>query len=367
MANKKIRYAVVGQGYFAQAAILPAFERIKNSELVALVSSDRNKLAELGDRYQVEHRVSYDEYDELCASGRIDAAYLAVPNSMHCDFTLRTAKAGVHVLCEKPMAITEAECEQMIDACDSAGVKLMIAYRLHFERANLTAIEIAGSGKLGDLRLFDSVFCMPVEPGNSRLEADLGGGPLYDIGIYCVNAARYLFRAEPTEVVAFTSSRSDDPRFAEVEEQVSALLRFSEGRIAQFSASFGARDIARYELVGTRGVLRVDPAYEFAAGLKHELVIEGSRSTKTFKKRDQVAPEIAYFSECIQSDRTPEPSGLEGLLDIRVLRAIYASAASGRAVALEPREKPTRPDIAQERYVPPHGMPDLVHAEAPSR
>jgi predicted dehydrogenase len=367
MARKKIRYAVVGQGYFAQAAILPAFEKTKNSQLVALFSNDADKLHELGERHRVAHRLSYDAYDAYLASGEIDAVYIALPNNMHCEYTLRAARAGIHVLCEKPMALNEQECERMIDACNQAGVKLMIAYRLHFEKANLSAIEIARSGELGDVRLFDSVFCQQVEAGNSRLRAELGGGPLYDIGIYCVNAARYVFRDEPEEVVAFTASRRDDPRFAEVEEQIAVLLRFPHGKIAQFTASFGARDLSRYELVGTKAILRVDPAYNFALDLKHELVTESGTKRRTFKQRDQVAPEIIYFSECIRKNLHPEPSGEEGLLDVRILRAIYASAESGRAVALPRVEKRQRPDMSQERHVQPHDMPELVHADSPSR
>jgi predicted dehydrogenase len=367
MARKKIRYAVVGQGYFAQAAILPAFEKTKNSELVALFSNDADKLAELGERHRVAHRLTYDDYDDFLTSGELDAVYIALPNNLHCDYTLRAARAGIHVLCEKPMALTEQECEQMIGACDEAGVKLMVAYRLHFEKANLSAIELARSGALGEVRIFDSVFCQQVEAGNSRLRAELGGGPLYDIGIYCVNAARYLFRAEPEEVVAFTASRRDDPRFSEVEEQIAVLLRFPEGRIAQFTASFGSRELSRYELVGTKGILRVDPAYDFALDLKHELFTEAGTKRRTFKKRDQVAPEIIYFSDCIQRNLDPEPSGEEGLIDVRILRAIYASAESGKAIELPRVEKTRRPDMSQERHVHPHDMPELVHAESPSR
>jgi predicted dehydrogenase len=367
MAKNKIRYAVVGQGYFAQAAILPAFAKTKNSELVAILSSDTKKLEELGERHRVAHRLTYDDYDAFLASGRVDAVYIALPNNMHCDYTVRAARAGVHVLCEKPMALTERECEQMIRACDDAGTKLMIAYRLHFEKANLTAIELARSGELGDVRLFDSVFCQQVEAGNSRLRAELGGGPLYDIGIYCVNAARYLFRDEPEEVVAFTASRDGDPRFSEVEEQIAALLRFPGGRIAQFTASFGAHDLSRFELVGTKGILRVDPAYNFAVDLKHELLTESGSKKRTFKQRDQVAPEIIYFSDCIRRNLDPEPSGEEGLIDVRILRAIYASAESGKAIALPRVEKKGRPDMSQERHVRPHDMPELVHADSPSR
>ncbi len=137
--------------------------------------------------------------------------YIALPNHMHQEYTIRAAQAGIHVLCEKPMALTVAECQSMIHACRDNRVKLMIAYRLHFEKSNLKAIKLAQSGKLGDLRIFSSVFTMQVKEGNSRLQRSLGGGTLYDIGIYCINAARYLFQDEPLRVFANRAS-SDDVR-----------------------------------------------------------------------------------------------------------------------------------------------------------
>lgn len=366
MGQKRIRYAVIGQGYFAQAAILPAFKNCPNSELTAIFSEDQRKLSELGDLYEVEHKLGYDQYDSFLASGQVDAVYIALPNNQHCEYTVRAARAGVHVLCEKPMATSEEECAQMIQACASANVKLMTAYRLHFEEANLEAIEIAKSGKLGNVRAFNSVFTMQVKDGNTRLRGDLGGGPLNDIGIYCLNASRYIFQDEPIEVSAFSASRDDDRRFDEVEEHLSVIMRFPQARLAMFYVSFGATDIARYEVIGTEGTLLVDPAYEMASDLKHELVVDGKSHKKTFKKRDQVAPEIIYFSDCIIQNKTPEPSGTEGLADIRIMRAIQESARTGRAVAVEPVVRRVRPDKSQEIHVPPHGMPKLVHARPPS-
>jgi glucose-fructose oxidoreductase len=364
--KRPIRYGVVGLGYFAQAAILPAFERAKNSGLVALFSSDSTKLHELGKRYEVEHLLDYEAYDEFLASGKLDAVYIALPNNLHCEYTLRAARAGVHVLCEKPMAVTEQECKTMIEACSENRVKLMIAYRLHFEKANLEAIEIAQSGKLGALRVHQSLFCMQVQQGNTRLQADLGGGPLYDIGIYCINAARYIFRDEPNEVFGVTVARTDDERFGDVEEAVSATLRFAGERIATFTASFGAHDVSEYQVVGTQGLLRVNPAFEHASDLKHELITNGSARRKTFKKRDQVAPELIHFSRCILDDTDPEPSGREGLADVRIIRAIYESARTGQKVELEPVERTRHPEPEHEMYVRPHDMPDLVHASPPS-
>ncbi|OGA56654.1 MAG: oxidoreductase [Betaproteobacteria bacterium RIFCSPLOWO2_12_FULL_65_14] len=362
MPRKQVRYAVVGLGHIAQVAVLPAFGNARrNSRLAALVSGDPVKLARLGDQYGVAKRCGYGEYDALLRSGEIDAVYIALPNSLHCDYALRAAQAGVHVLVEKPMAVTEEECERMARAARAAGVKLMVAYRLHFERANLEAIEVARSGRIGEPRLFASSFTMHVVPGNIRVRRALGGGVLYDIGIYCINAARGLFRAEPLEVRAFTAGTAGD-----VEESVTAVLRFSGDRLANFSCSFGAADVSEYRLIGAKGDLAVEPAYEYAMALQHRLTLDGERKERRFAKRDQFAPELLYFSDCVLKGHDPEPGPEEGLADVRVIRALYASAASGRPVALAPYEKRERPSLEQEIRRPPIDKPRTVHTQAPS-
>ncbi len=365
-SDQRVKWAVVGLGHFAQAAVLPAFAHArKNSQLVALFSDDARKRRRLGKKYRVRQVVGYDEYDALLASGAVDAVYLTVPNHLHKDFTVRAARAGVHVLCEKPMAPSEADCREMIAACQEARVKLMIAYRLHFEAANLTAVDLARKGKLGDLRYFSSVFSLPVKAGNVRtLPTDEGGGPLYDIGVYCINAARYLFGQEPTEVVAATATRSDDGRFAEIEEQVAVTLRFPEERLATFTASFGAADSGWYELGGTRGSLRLDPAYEYAMPMSLEARIGDKIKKRRFGKRDQIAPEIEYLARCVLRDEEPEPSGWEGLHDVRIIRAILEAAETGRKVAIDLPDKADRPGRPQARTRPPvPRTPELVNAE----
>ena len=362
MPRKQLRYAVVGLGHIAQVAVLPAFGNARrNSRLAAFVSGDAVKLAEMGAKYGVEKRCGYGEYDALLRSGEVDAVYIALPNSLHCDYAVRAAQAGVHVLVEKPMAVTEEECHRMARAAREAGVKLMVAYRLHFERANLEAIEVARSGRIGEPRLFTSSFTMHVVPGNIRLQRALGGGVLYDIGIYCINAARGLFRDEPLEVRAFTAGHA-----AEVEESVSAVLRFPGERLATFTCSFGAADVSEYRLIGASGDLAVEPAFEYAMALQHRLTIDGERRERRFAKRDQFAPELLYFSDCVLNDQDPEPSADEGLADVRVIRALYQSAAGGRPVELGPYEKRSRPGLEQEIRRPPIDKPQTVHAQAPS-
>lgn len=362
-----IRYAVVGMGYISQVAIMPAFAHAtSNSALAAIVSDDPTKRKSLGRKYGVSNVRGYEDYDGLLRSGDIDAVFIALPNSMHHDFTLRAADAGVHVLCEKPMAVTERQCREMIAACEGNGVRLMIAYRLHFEAANLAAVEMVRSGKLGDVRIFHSAFTMQVKDReNIRLRADLGGGPLFDIGIYCINACRMIFGEEPEEVFAHQIN-SGDERFSEVEETVSCTLRYPGERVANFVTSFGAADAGWYQAIGTKGDICLDPAYEYAEGLTLHATIDGKESRRRFTKRDQFAPELIYFSDCIRTGREPEPSGREGLADVRIIRALGRSAHTGEPERLEPFESDEGPTKRQRIDRPGVRKPQLVGAKSPS-
>jgi glucose-fructose oxidoreductase len=366
--DQKIRYAVVGLGYIAQIAVLPAFKHAsKNSQLAALVSDDPEKLRTLSEEYSVKRTASYDEYDDFLRSGEIDAVYIALPNHLHAEYTIRAADAGIHVLCEKPMAVTTEECIRMIESAEQNDIKLMIAYRLHFEKANLKAVEIVKSGKLGVPRFFDSTHSMQVKEGNIRLvDESQGGGPVYDIGIYSLNAARMMFRDEPDEVFAFRA-KGESPRFKDADEMTTAVLRFPNDRLAAFTCSFGAADTSMYRIIGTEGDLRVEPAFEYAGDLVHHLTQQGKTRKRTFKKRDQFAPEIEYFSDCILRNKKPEPSGEEGLIDVQIIQAIFESSRTGSAIPIEPIRKQRRPEPDQDIQKPAIDKPELVNAESASR
>jgi glucose-fructose oxidoreductase len=347
-------------GHIAQVAVLPAFAHAKrNSTLVAIVTDDRTKRREVARKYKLDQAYSYREY-ERCLE-QVDAVYIALPNSMHAEYTIRAANAGVHVLCEKPMAVTVTECQRMIDACKKNRVKLMVAYRLHFEEINLSAIDLIDKGKIGEPKFFNSSFSMKVRPGNIRTQAELGGGTLYDIGVYCINAARYLFHSEPTEVLAM-SANSGAKKVDEIDESTAALLRFKENRLAAFVTSFNASDVGSYQIVGTKGQITVDPAYEYAEGLRYELTVNGKTKEKATRKRDQFAPELLYFSDCILNDRKPEPSGEEGMQDVRIVEALYRSAKTRRSVRIPAFADHKRPTAAQTIRRPGFRKPKLVKA-----
>lgn len=366
-ARRKVRWGVAGLGWITQDAILPAFAHARrNSELVTLFSDDEEKMRVLGRKYGIARSWSYADFETGLAREAVDAVFIALPNHRHHEFTLRAARAGVHVLCEKPMAPTTGECGEMIRACRSARVRLMIAYRLHFEAANLRALAIAKSGRIGKPRLLDARFTMQVEDGdNIRLRRRTGGGPLLDIGIYCVNAARTLFRAEPLEVSAFAARGAGDDRFEDVDEAVAAVLRFPGERLATISASFGAAPVSSFRITGTKGDLRVEPAFSHSKELAHHLLTGEKPRERTFEKRDQFAPEIIHFAKRVLAGRDPEPSGEEGLADLRVIEAIERSIASGRAVRLPPARRRRRPTPRQEIRRPPVRKRKLVRARAP--
>lgn len=347
---RPVGYAVVGLGGISQAAVLPAFANARrNSRLAALVSGHAAKRRDLARRYHLpsDATFDYDRYEACLERDDVDAVYIALPNHLHREFAVRAARKGVHVLCEKPLAVTEAECREMIDACRDAGVRLMVAYRLHLDVGNLHVVGRVLAGDIGDPRLFSSSFTLQVDAGNVRLlPAERGGGPLYDLGVYCVNAARYLFRAEPTAAWAVTATRPG-ARFRETDESMACVLRFPGHRLATFTCSFGAHPGSAFELVGDDGAIRLDNAYDFRGPRTMELRRGGARDTRRFPGTDQFGPQLLYFSDCIRDGRDPEPDGEEGRVDVRIVRALLESAATGRTVALElHRERRPVPGMA---------------------
>lgn len=363
--KSSVRFAVVGLGHFAQAAILPAFANASDkAQLAALVTGDQEKARKLSRKYQAPAH-NYEAFDALMSSGQIDAVYIALPNSMHRDFAVRAAQHGVHVLCEKPLAYTASDAQAMVDACQDAGTTLMTAYRLHFEAGNLKAIAAVRAGKIGQPRLFVSTHTMQVAPDNIRIDRSLGGGPLEDIGIYCLNAARYVFGVEPLEVSA-VAIRGSDPRFVEVPEAVAATLRFPDERLAVFLCGFGEVKQSEYRVIGTEGMLTMDPGFTWQGDIQQTLTNKkGKNRTITFKHRDQVAAEILYFSCCVMDGKQPEPSGAEGLIDVRIIEALREAYARQKVIRLEPLADKHRPNMSQSIRRRPPRKPKPIKAKPP--
>lgn len=365
--EKKIRYAVVGLGHIAQVAILPAFKHAaNNSQLTALVSDDSEKLSELSRKYKTEINCHYDEYHKLLRSGEIDAVYIATPNSLHYPFASLAAKEGVHVLCEKPLTSDLRTAFELQEVVKRSGVKFMTGYRLHFDAANLEAIKMIHSAKFGEIRIFNSVFTMQVRDRyNIRLKREYGGGPLFDIGIYCINAARYLFRDEPYEVYA-THVKNTDERFTEVDEMLAVVLKFPKDRLASFTCSFGASDCSEYKVVGTKASLSLENAYDYALPMKLSFITDEKTTVKKYPKHDQFGAEIFYFSNCILNNLVPEPSLKEGLIDLQIIRAIQRSAEVGETVQVQTEIKTERPELRQRISKPGISEPETINVVSPS-
>ncbi len=364
--GRKVRYAAVGLGWIMQEDFLPGVAHTGNSVLAALVTGDPTKAKEIAAKYEIPRTTDYDGFDALVRSGDIDAIYLATPNTMHRDFAVRALEAGVHVLCEKPMAPTEEDCRAMIDAARRGNAKLMIAYRLHFEEGNIAAIEAVQGGKLGEPRIFSSVFCQQVSGENHRTKGELWAGPLPDMGPYPINAVRHLFAAEPTEAFALMHRR-DEPRFAEIPEMITALLRFPGERVAQFTVTYGANAFGKYTVAGDQGSLEVDPGYGWDKERTLRFTLgEEKPAEESYDMVDQFGGETLYFSNCVLDNQEPEPDGMEGLADVRVIRAIEESVRTGQPQRIEPLpprpRRPNREQVVSLRAVKPG---EMVHAAPP--
>jgi predicted dehydrogenase len=332
---KKVRYAVVGAGWIAQAAFLPGVEHTGNSVVTALVTGDPVKARELAPMYDIENVYSYEQFDDLLASSQIDAIYLSLPNWQHAEFAVRALKAGIHVLCEKPMEVTEEKCQQILAAQKNSSAKLMVAYRLHFEPATLRALERIRAGEFGRVHHFSSVFAQTVDPSNHRAQHGFLAGPVFDMGPYPINAVRNIFQAEPEEIFAF-SSRHPAAKLGDMDDTVAVTMRFPGERTAQFVVSYYGGDIDQYTVFGDKGWLEVNPGFQLQMPFAEYSMVEKKEDHKSFSETDHFGGELKYFSDCILNNRDPEPDAEEGWLDVRVILAIQRSLESGKAEQLEP-------------------------------
>lgn len=366
--QRKIRYAIVGVGDIAQEAMLPGVEHTGDSVVTALVTSDPAKAEQVGQQYGAANTFNYDQFPDLLKSGLIDAIYLSTPNWRHAEFAIPALRAGIHVLCEKPLEVNTARCQDILQAQRSSSAKLMVAYRLHFEPATLNLIRRIRSGELGTVHLFSSVFAQMVDPANSRAKNGDLAGPVLDMGPYPVNAARYVFESEPTEVVSAIGTRYPDSGLGDFDDTVAVTLRFPDNRIAQFSVSYYGNAIDSYTVVGTKGNVVMNPGFIYGKPLEQQITIGEKQSEKSFKNTDHFGGEMKYFSHCLLHNLDPEPDGEEGYADVRVLEAVLQAVKQGGPVKLEPFTRSKRIDpAAQLERLGAESAPDLVHASNPAR
>ena len=340
----RVGFAVVGLGRLALEEIIPAFGQSKLARLAAVVTGDREK----GRRVAAEHGVAednvygYSDIERLRDDPAIRAVYIVTPNGRHRDHTIQSARAGKHVLCEKPMAVSSLEAREMIDACASARVKLMIAYRCQFEPSHRALIELVRSGRYGALKMIDA--------HNGQVQGEVsqwrhvkalaGGGSLPDVGIYCLNMARYVTGEEPIEVSAKVWSKPGDPRFKEVEENCAWQMQFPSGVVARLASAYDAHEARRLRLYFERGWVEMDPAFSYSGLRMRQSHIDVQNSAveqveeHVRVEKNQFTREIDHFAACILTDSTPLTPGEEGEQDHRLIEAIYMSAMTNTAVKL---------------------------------
>lgn len=367
LGGRKIRYAIVGLGDIAQEALMPGVSHTGNSTVTALVSGDPAKLTKLGKRYGVKNLYSYEQFPALLASGEIDAIYLATPNWRHAEFAVPALEAGIHVLSEKPLDVSSERARAIMAAAAKGKAQLMTAYRLHFEPATLDAIRRIRAGELGELIAFTACFTQMVDPDNHRAKHGIEAGPLYDMAPYPINAIRYLFGAEPLEVVSAIATRHPQTGFGDLDDTFAVTLRMPGNRLAQFTVSYYANQVDILTIAGTKGSIQMDPAFGFGQGLAHRRRIGDKDSHETFKATDQFGGELKYFSDCILEGRTPEPDGEEGLADLLVIEAIVEALHSKQAVAVPHigRTRRIDPDV-QEQTLRAVSAPEPVNAAPPT-
>ncbi len=339
--NKRLGVAVVGLGNLALTEILPGFGEAKHVRVTALVSGERDKAQAIAAQYGVPDKnlYSYSNFDDLKNNPDVDFVYIVLPNALHAEYTVRAAKAGKHVLCEKPMATSVADARKMVDACRTAGRKLMIAYRLQYNTAHLAAIKMAREKQYGELRFMSAVNGQNDAPNGQwrQIKSLAGGGSLPDVGLYCLNAFRYLTGEEPIEVTGQITQPKSDPRFREIEDISTFTLRFPSGVLATGSAGYSYHENRHLRVMATDGWFGLDPAFGYdnlTLQVGRKAGQADSMEQRRFPNKNQFAVEMDHFAQRIRDNEEPRTPGEEGMQDQRIIEAIYHAAAGGGVVKL---------------------------------
>lgn len=345
--DKRVGYAVVGLGHLSLEEIIPALNMCKKSRLVALVSGSPEKMKKVASQYaiQAESCYSYETFDQIKNNKEVEVIYIVLPNGMHKEFTVRGARAGKHILCEKPMANTQEECREMIDACNNAKVKLMVAYRIQYQPHNRKLRELVQSKEFGNVKFLEASNCQSsANPDHWRHKKKLaGGGALPDIGLYCLNTTRFVLGEEPTEVFAYQYSTPGNPLFTEVEEMVSWQMKFPSGVVASCSTHYNVHESRHYRVLCEKGWLNIDKAYAYKGQSLSRAKADGKLELHEnigIAEVNQFMTEMDHFSDCIIQNKRPYTPGEEGLQDQILMEAIYQSAREGKPVKISAGKVP---------------------------
>ena len=332
--KKKLGVALVGLGSYAKNQLAVGLEQADNCYLAGIVTGTPAKAVEWSKKYNIPQKniYNYQNFDQIASNDDIDIVYIVLPNSMHHEFVIRAAKAGKHVMCEKPMANSVAEAEEMIAACNKAGVQLGIGYRMHFEPFTKEVMRLGQKKILGDIRFMQTNFGFSIgDPTQWRLKKNMaGGGPLMDVGIYCVQAARYTTGKEPLWVTAQFGPVTDTERFKTVEESVSWQMEFPEGTMVNGFTSYKS-NIEQLYVSATNGWIQLGPAYSYGP-------ISGKTSQGNMNQpvvHHQTVMLQAICKEFLETGKFPAHiNGEEGLRDTRILMSIYEAAKTGKRISL---------------------------------
>lgn len=334
---KQIGFAVVGLGALSRTAILPAFRRVKKGRLVALVSRDKKKAAALAAQHKIPEAYSVDDFAACLSNPAVSAVYIVTPPGLHEEFAVAAARAGKHVLCEKPLAATVAQSARMVEACRQNNVLLMTAYRKYFEPGCLHLKQLIRTGRLGRIDTIHTSFSELFVPGKSipwLLDPGLsGGGPLMDLGIYCVNTARWLVDENPVQVSAQSWTLRSDI-FHDVEEGISFRLRFPSGLVVDASSTYSAALSSFIVVQGTKGWISLAPAYPFDEVRLLSGKIGRRFVRRRFRNLDEFALEISAFASAVRGRKAVAPDGAEGHRDMIILHSIYESARKQAPVGI---------------------------------
>lgn len=329
---KPVGFAAIGLGTISDI-FMRACAQSQKAKITALVTGHPDTK---GVKYSAMYGVpktsiyTYETFDRILDNKDVEAVYIGLPNSMHCEYTIRAARAGKHVLCEKPMAISSAECRKMIDACRQAKTKLMIGYRVHYDPLWIKVIQIIQSGGIGQIQSFHGGFYGQQPAGVWRLTKTLGGGgALLDVGIYPLNAIRHITSEEPTDFTAVISTRDRSGRFAEVEQSMEWTMKLPSGIIASCGCSYGSRGPAFLGINGEKGFLEIEPAYNYdSPRVRGDVNGQWMDELGTGKLPYQFTLEADHFADCIRNNKEPEAPGEEGLKDMIAIEAIYKAAGA---------------------------------------
>jgi len=332
--ERKLGFALVGLGSLSTNQIAPALQKTKHCRLAGIVTGTPAKAVKWKAQYGIPDKsiYNYDTMSRMADNPDIDVVYVVTPNALHARDTIKAARAGKHVLCEKPMEVSTEKCQQMIDEVKKAGRQLAIGYRCRFEPHHLEMLRIAQQKELGDVRLIESAFGFSIgDPTQWRLNRALaGGGPLMDVGIYAVQFAEMLAEQYPVAVTGMTPIKSDPVKFKDVEESMTFELKFANGISASCTTTYKVNGLDRATAYAERGSFGLTPAFDYYG-------IKGWRSDGKpldAPQVDQFATEMDNFAECIINNRPTSVAGEMGLRDVRTMMALYESARTGRTVAL---------------------------------